>query len=630
MKASLRFLSLIICTTLLISCGGEKKSSNVTLNVSFLSDESFLTSTGKGGVMIYGHHLETEESFAINGNSEVAESLTLTTGPWEFFAIAWSGDDNLATTGTTNINLTGDQRCSYTKRDLSQAEEAVEFNLSKSNCSKPIANNEYISHPSYMLNSQFKNLQIRSCLDLSFDGITSGTTCETSLDKGLAQSVRVNLKSWINENPLPSSTIQSRCINLSEADSSLRLPVGDLYKKEAFIELSIDSFIESNCQGDVISFDFRNGIGNSVSNIGLKSHLANNPADSTGAILFLEHNTETVNSNIKMEGGFFFGTGQDGDNEGISGVVNSYERIVEMSASGTGLKLANPMSSLKVDDEVIWYVNAEGMTNDCGPSTGFRPGMFGFKRVKSVIDNFVTFHDSIQNYHMTGATRTLPLPTNALLASDTSLSSYCSMQLIRVPNYNNISISTDTYAQAYDHSTGTGGIIIFKVRGRLTMDASSGNKYIKAVSKGFDNSVSVDYSHCSGIPCLVLGNSISSDSTDIGGGAVFVVANELNITAGSGSTAYFYSKGENTSGTASLVNAGNVIVSAKDVNINNPFNNSSDPIFNIYTEGFGSSGMNARFEYCKHNGIGVLPGPTSSAGNIGGLEVIANTHFCSY
>lgn len=202
-----------------------------------------------------------------------------------------------------------------------------------------------------------------------------------------------------------------------------------------------------------------------------------------------------------------FGSGADGSPSMITSSIASsamlngrtisanrnINNISSISASATqDLVLNGPpiaAADFSVGDEVAWHVTAAA-TGACESSAGsLHAGKFGFAHITNIDysgNGTITIDAPITNIpNNSGA-------TGIAATVRTAGSSFCVIQVLRVPNFQNLSVqggvSSDTAISPsnYDMSQGMGGIVMMRVAGTLSATtAGSGNVTFAADGAGF-------------------------------------------------------------------------------------------------------------------------------------------------
>jgi|GEM_PF-1519371 hypothetical protein len=171
-------------------------------------------------------------------------------------------------------------------------------------------------------------------------------------------------------------------------------------------------------------------------------------------------------------------------------------------------------------DEVMWYVS-EGWAQDapddkaCGEGSRLFRGLFGFSRVVDVDtsgsgDAPITLADPITPFPDRVA-------TSNLTATADSSTLHCRIQLIRVPNFNEIKVSYGSSFEAlpYNAATGTGGIAVFRAQ-KIILDSTFS---IETSGMGYQGSVGAAGASVEGLapPSLTDGSANGSGGGTLNG-----------------------------------------------------------------------------------------------------------------
>jgi len=194
-------------------------------------------------------------------------------------------------------------------------------------------------------------------------------------------------------------------------------------------------------------------------------------------------------------------------------------------------------TNILVDDEIMWFVNSESTASACAD---FRPGMFGFAHVKNKTvsaDTILTLDHSLKEYVLnSGVGTTLNSPNSSNLSG-----SVCSIQIVRVPNYRNIHVSTvDTTINVLQFdpiSLKVGGLFPFRVSNELKI-TGSGSLIINANSAGSDTQT---VNSCNlNTRCMKMGTGTGASFR--GGGIIFSAINRV-VTDHAGAFLKFQANG---------------------------------------------------------------------------------------
>lgn len=305
-----------------------------------------------------------------------------------------------------------------------------------------------------------------------------------------------------------------------------------------------------------------------------------------------------------------FGDGLDGDDT-ITGSLNSTYYLKVTSINSVNPKeitfASTPDPSLfAIGKEVMWYVNEEGSptsTDSCGISpSSFHPGMFNFNRVTGSSGNVLTFERPFNEYiNLAGATETLDIPINSLLSASASTGSFCGIQIVSVPNYQNLTVSTGGLSpSAYSRTTGVGGLRVIKVNGTLTFAASSA-PIINAGSVGFPVDVPAPppSSEClsNDKECLLMGGGgLTAESGSTGGGIFIIYADIVDLNSSS-TVIMSANGGTGAEGGSFILRSKNIIFNNSSLALNAKGGNAS---------GTGGDGGLAIYNYCTETDARTL------------------------
>ena len=189
-----------------------------------------------------------------------------------------------------------------------------------------------------------------------------------------------------------------------------------------------------------------------------------------------------------------YGSGLDGDQtitsttfSALSGAAIS--RINGITSSGRGVTVASS-TGFHVGDEVLWQVVGTGSTghgcDSAGPLVSRPAGLMGITTITDVTGDDITLADHIVG-HGTG-----PLHTRLLEASAANTDQWCKMQLVRIPQLDDLSVTGTLSADGLDLTSlsAYNGIVVMKVNGTLTMTGGT----ISASGKGYGGPQTATYS----------------------------------------------------------------------------------------------------------------------------------------
>lgn len=626
--------------TLVVSCGDKKKKSTVKLQIASGAIVNGIPQNG--GLVVMGKHKTIDQSFHLDGTAADGHVIELEKGEWDFYAIGWAGN-SAPLQALGNPTFGGDIRCNYQTRNLQQEEEFVSFNMNLANCFQklPPPHDFLPNDPALSVSNNVPTLLISTCQDndlLSSPAVLGDCPTGTG-NHGLGRSFVVKTHFHIGPEDgggQHMGYLESVCFNV-DSDSNLRIPLGDPAKQDGLPGFEIYSFTEANCEGQFVQYRF-DGIASGPKSLDQTSHLE---IIGSNAVLFLEHNSQTVSDNGGQQN-FFFGSGKDGNKTQTVFTGNHEERIIGIDASGTVLTVPGGTATyFSPGDEVMWYVN------DCnlgGCSGDLLPGRFNFAHVKETNgSNTVTLHKPIHDAPHYGGQLNYPANLNTLLTvSLPSASAYLSMQLVKVFNFENLDLTAGVTAPDYAHGLGKGGIRAFKVRNELRIDATAAQVFIKATGSGWESNPTLDMSGCGGpadFPCLLMGINNGVQATERGGGILFVSARTLKYSADGGNAVFFKANGDAAT-TGSITQGGTLLAQFGDVIFNHlgtataaNFTSTQFHSDGDISDVGGNLGGYAKFEYCSATSAnapgGSVPAPATATGATGTVQVDSNPDYCN-
>lgn len=508
-----------------VSCGTGGGSSSTSFNVTM---GAAITGTvnQNGGLVIVGRNNTTNESIALGYRANEDMRITLSNGLWEFAAVGWAGEPGL---GASAQIFTGENRCGYSGLiELGGGDVNVNLTLNKNNCSQTFADGEKFAAPSYIEPiGQFKKMLLRSCLHLP--GTISGTSCDGAGGSpvGLTQSYQIVLGAPSSPEFTHKKALSSSCQTINPATASdIRLPYGNLSGSPFTIKIL--SFSEPSCSGNPVVYEIKDGLfkGQTIPNMSVKT---DSTIYSNEILTLLVHNPDSIQVTDPL-----FGFGNYGDQTITSSTPNiaitDYYKITNINALDSALITLDSTTGLNPYDEVVWYVN--GQNN--GGCNDFIPGLYGLSRVKDVIDGTqIRLTQEIENYKEVGGGQSLlTLPSAGNLSLAPGSANYCSIQLIKVPHYRNLTFDSTTAAinfsaPAFDYANGKGGVFISKVSGKLkTMGANTIS--LNMTEKGRLDSYPMTYPACpAGMRCAKMGNGLNSAVR--GGGVALIYSKDVEL-----------------------------------------------------------------------------------------------------
>ncbi|MFN8863408.1 MAG: HYR domain-containing protein, partial [Flavobacteriales bacterium] len=138
-------------------------------------------------------------------------------------------------------------------------------------------------------------------------------------------------------------------------------------------------------------------------------------------------------------------------NGSISGIINTYTAVTALTASSatvastTGFSVGQKVLLIQMQGAVIETANTSSFGNISSIS---QAGNYEFARISGISGSTITFSNPIANTYNTSGR----------------------VQLVTVPEYNNVTVTGQVNAQAWNGTTG--GIIVFDALGTITMNAA--------------------------------------------------------------------------------------------------------------------------------------------------------------
>lgn len=140
--------------------------------------------------------------------------------------------------------------------------------------------------------------------------------------------------------------------------------------------------------------------------------------------------------------------------QNISGIVNTYYKVLAIDVATNRVKL-NTVAGLSFKDRVL-LIQMKGATASTNNNSTFGnitssgyAGLYEFNEVCAFHNDTIVLRENIlNNYDASGY-----------------------LQLVRVPQYTNVTVADTLKAQAWDVSTGTGGVLAIEATGSITLNS---------------------------------------------------------------------------------------------------------------------------------------------------------------
>ncbi|HAZ14162.1 MAG: hypothetical protein A2X86_02655 [Bdellovibrionales bacterium GWA2_49_15] len=473
------------------------------------------------GVYIWGHNKTFGLTFGahIPGNGRET-NLPLKPGVWNFKVIAWDGPNMFE--GVTRCGGHGD--ISFQGGDVD-----VPIHLTP-NCGHPFAagpDAQYL-HTANAYPNQLKPLRLHTCRSLK--AVTDGDGLCDHAYAGETQSFRIVLPSYLPRpeweiGPYAPDSLKSACINIGAAGAStnLRIPVGNGIPESP--RVYIEAFPEPGCGGTAIVKHYPVGL------LGAQPPQGTLFSSVLHSVFFMKQGVNQGLDDLSI-----FGNGADGHGSGAglgvdpilvdsetytntAGETRTWSarrRIVGTipQASSTRLGLAQAFTDnldFKVGDEVMWHVAVANMDDACDGNTSapdhLTGGSYGFAHVTAIYGSIAQieidhlFPNGVDSDGLFGSTSGNLVKANAFGAKQ------CVMQLIRVPNFQKLTVTGNLTLTASGFSlgpaasltSGIGGILAIRVKDRIVISPGQ-NLTVDMTGKGYpDNDSTANATYMRGV-----------------------------------------------------------------------------------------------------------------------------------
>ncbi len=436
--------------------------------------------TTLNGVYIWGLNKTFGLTFGahIVGDGRDIE-LPLKPGVWSFRVVAWSGAGLPMFAGTTRCGNSPD--ISFQSGDV---DVPIHIN---SDCS----NHPYISAPEFVetpaMGNQLKQLRLITCRSLAL--AKNDTDLCSNAYLGETKSFRVILPSYsprpdLEIGPFAPDSLKSDCQNTTDglADTNLRIPVGNGAPESP--RVYIEAFDQPGCGGTPQFRAFPHGL---FATVGINGKLINgvNGVAANRSVFFLKHGEALGKGDLSV-----FGNGSDGIGnwngvpdpvDQTNSKVQAYpHRVTSITSdpakpgmNNIGIPAGDNLETPYFDNtEIMWHVSIEAPSGACG-SPQMYAGNYGFAKAYMMDATTLTVE------HDFGGVNNTNLNAN-IQFSNPDHTSYpvCVMQVIRVPNFQAVTVSGGTTLNTVSFTTGVvgpgigrGGIMAIRVQNKLTISA---------------------------------------------------------------------------------------------------------------------------------------------------------------
>jgi len=215
-------------------------------------------------------------------------------------------------------------------------------------------------------------------------------------------------------------------------------------------------------------------------------------------------------------GNFTITTTSDASTTTVGGrYINAYRNVTNIGGAGDTLGLGSAVGTdFQVGDMVIFLVTGEGAATGCSSNpTELKAGMMTSATLTAASGSTVTLDHPITN--------AVGSVNNGNLVSAPNSANFCKIQIVRVAQFNNLTMSNASVAGLntinYNYANGTGGVIAIKINGTLTI-SGGGSITIGAAGNGFAGGVTATTGD--GISGQAIGSSHGGNggSGTLGGG----------------------------------------------------------------------------------------------------------------
>ncbi len=470
-------LSLMLLATQTSCTRKSTPSGKLRINLGAVAEGPEITAA-----YIWGHNKTFGLTFGahISGNGREIE-LPLKPGIWDFKVMAWSGANMFE----------GVTRCGYSPDIAFQSGDVdVPIHIT-TDCSHPFfsgGENFIYTEPNTSTDNQIKPLRLVTCRSVAL-ATGPGSLCENAYE-GVTRSFRVILPSYsphgeleIGDGSLDSLRSECLAISATPTDTELHIPVGDGGPDSPRVYIS--AFTDDNCSSSenhvVKPYPF--GL------IGAKApqgKLFHNNATNR-SVFFMKHGASPGKGDLAT----YFGDGADGIQTIAADVdvsivplggktISARRRITNISStSNSSILTVAAFSSpahFAIGDEVMWHVSIANTLTACDADVGapyhLVGGSYGFAHVTSV-QTTMPFTIGIDHVFPAEVSN---LSLNLIKGNITN-PPQCVMQVIRVPNFGQLSITGNPTLTANAFSlgtagnapTGNGGIIVMRVKDQLNI-----------------------------------------------------------------------------------------------------------------------------------------------------------------
>jgi hypothetical protein len=306
-------------------------------------------------------------------------------------------------------------------------------------------------------------------------------------------------------------------------------------------------YSDSTCRTQVSNTTLTSGTSNKV------IYFMDTYPDASLSLMVSGAGLSSANFNITLNAASPWGNGVDGninlssnisdvttDTTALGRIFSAARKVTAIANGGAPMSVLSVATSItasdfKAGDEVLWMVMAAGSSTSCdSASSGLRAGSYGFARVSATASTSITLDRPVTGT----ASGTVQ---NANLASTAYVSGgpFCLMQVLRVPNLNNVTTSSSQalLAHPFSWTTGTGGVVAVRIKGNIATPSNSSYFSLDVSNAGFPGGLSGSVSFFQGDGFLGQGSSSTTNGSSNGSGGARGFFSGTNVGGGGGSNA---------------------------------------------------------------------------------------------
>ncbi len=163
-------------------------------------------------------------------------------------------------------------------------------------------------------------------------------------------------------------------------------------------------------------------------------------------------------------------TGSDGDAAGLSGVINAYFSPAASAAAGDSSLQVTSATGLAAGDKVL-VIQMQDSSIDSTDSSSYGDGSAGDPATGSVTDRWSGYYEFVGVTSVTGSAPSITLGLTTALQNSYWSRGRSSFQVIRVPQYGDVTLGGTVTASAWNGSTG--GVVVLEAGSTLDFNGQS-------------------------------------------------------------------------------------------------------------------------------------------------------------